>query len=97
MERFKHNIIETQELIRQRTKECLMVGDLEEQMQRKVDKLDYQQQLRAVSDQIDFIDASVETRIPAMQNELRSGLRQKVNVDDMEAALDKKADKETIS
>ena len=45
---------------------------------------------------MDFIDAKVETRIPAMQNELRSGLKAKVNVHDMDVALLKKADKETL-
>ena len=48
--------------------------------------------MRGVTDHLDFIDAKVETRIPAMQNELRSGLKQKVNVDDLDAALAGPAD-----
>jgi hypothetical protein len=97
MERFKHNIIKTEELIRQAMQDCLTEDALEHQMKKKVDRVDYQKQLQAVSDHLDFIDAKVETRIPAMQNELRSGLKQKVNVDDMDVALDKKADKDMLS
>ena len=50
----------------------------------------------AISQQVQFVEATVDTQIPAMQNELKNGLRQKVNVDDLKAHLDKKADKDII-
>lgn len=53
--------------------------------------------MELISDRVETIDSKVETSIPAMQNELRRGLKAKVDVDKFDKDMELKADKEFVS
>jgi len=53
--------------------------------------------MELLGDRVETIDSKVETTIPAMQNELRRGLKAKVDIDDLDKQMEEKADKEFVS
>ena len=66
-------------------------------MTTKVDQKLFKKTMELLGDRVETIDSKVETTIPAMQNELRRGLKAKVDIDDLDKQMEEKADKEFVS